>query len=88
MINRSQMAKQISTPPTGRGNMSLYENIRKRRASGKPMRNKGDKGAPSNQDFVNAAKTAKMAKGGMINKGYKNGGCVMAGRGGKYKGEM
>jgi|SaaInlV_120m_DNA_3_1039746.scaffolds.fasta_scaffold34977_1 hypothetical protein len=88
MINRSQMAKQISTPPTGRGNMSLYENIRKRRASGKPMRNKGDKGAPSNQDFVNAAKTAKMAKGGMINKGYMNGGCVMAGRGGKYKGEM
>jgi hypothetical protein len=88
MISRSQMAKQISTPPTGRGNMSLYENIRKRRASGKPMRNKGDKGAPSNQDFVNAAKTAKMAKGGMINKGYMNGGCVMAGRGGKYKGEM
>jgi hypothetical protein len=33
-------------------------------------------------------KTAKMAKGGMINKGYMNGGCVMAGRGGKYKGEM
>ena len=88
MISRSQMAKQISTPPTGRGNMSLYENIRKRRASGKPMRDKGDKGAPSNQDFVNAAKTAKMAKGGMINKGYMNGGCVMAGRGGKYKGEM
>jgi len=88
MISRSQMAKQISTPPTGRGNMSLYENIRKRRASGKPMRNKGDKGAPSNQDFVNAAKTAKMAKGGMINKGYMNGGCVMAGRGGKYKGAM
>lgn len=88
MISRSQMAKQISTPPTGRGNMSLYENIRKRRASGKPMRKKGDKGAPSNQDFVNAAKTAKKAKGGMINKGYKNGGCVMAGRGGKYKGGM
>ena len=88
MIIRSQMAKQISTPPTRRGNMSLYENIRKRQASGKPMRNKGDKGAPSNQDFVNAAKTAKKAKGGMINKGYKNGGCVMAGRGGKYKGGM
>lgn len=88
MISRSQMAKQISTPPTGRSNMSLYENIRKRRASGKPMRKKGDKGAPSNQDFVNAAKTAKKAKGGMINKGYKNGGCVMAGRGGKYKGGM
>lgn len=88
MISRSQMAKQISTPTTRDGNMSLYENIRKRRASGKPMRKKGDKGAPSNQDFVNASKTAKKAKGGMINKGYKNGGCVMAGRGGKYKGGM
>ena len=62
--------------------MSLYENIRKRRASGKPMRNKGDKGAPSNQDFVNAAKTAKKAKGGMINKGYKNGGKVKGYKGG------
>ena len=39
--------------------MSLYENIRKRRASGKPMRKKGQKGAPSDQDFANAAKTAK-----------------------------
>ena len=58
--------------------MSLYENIRNRRESGKPMRKKGAKGAPSDQDFVNAAKTAK--------KGYKNGGCVMAGRGGSFKG--
>lgn len=39
--------------------MSLYENIRKRRASGKPMRKKGQKGAPTDQDFRNAAKTAK-----------------------------
>ena len=37
----------------------LYENIHKRRASGKPMRKKGAKGAPSDADFKNAAKTAK-----------------------------
>jgi len=30
----------------------------------------------------------KMMRGGMVKKGYKNGGCVMAGRGGSYKGEM
>jgi hypothetical protein len=29
-----------------------------------------------------------LANGGMVKKGYKNGGCVMAGRGGSYKGEM
>lgn len=39
--------------------MSLYENIRKRRASGKPPRPKGAKGAPSDADFRRAAKTAK-----------------------------
>lgn len=39
--------------------MSLYENIRKRRASGKPMRKRGDKGAPTDADFRRAAKTAK-----------------------------
>ena len=39
--------------------MSLYENIRKRRQSGKKPRKPGQKGAPSKQDFVNAAKTAR-----------------------------
>ena len=42
--------------------MSLYENIRKRRASGKPPRKKGQKGAPSAADFRNAAKTAVKRK--------------------------
>ncbi len=37
----------------------LYENIRLRRASGKPMRKKGQKGAPSDAAFKAAAKTAK-----------------------------
>ena len=40
----------------------LYANIRKRRASGKPPRKVGSKGAPSAQDFKNAAKTAKKRK--------------------------
>ena len=44
--------------------MSLYENIHKKRkrikeGSGERMRKKGAKGAPSDKDFKNAAKTAK-----------------------------
>jgi hypothetical protein len=37
----------------------LYDNIHAKRKSGETMRSKGDKGAPSEQDFKNAAKTAK-----------------------------
>ena len=37
----------------------LYANIHKKRKSGRKMRNKGDKGSPSSQDFANAAKTAR-----------------------------
>ena len=37
----------------------LYANIHARKASGKKMRNKGDKGAPSEKDFKDSAKTAK-----------------------------
>ena len=44
--------------PHGRKH-GLYENIRLRRKSGKKMRKKGDKGAPTDKDFKNAAKTAK-----------------------------
>lgn len=44
--------------------MSLYENIRNKQnrvknGSGERMRRKGEKGAPSDTDFENAAKTAK-----------------------------
>jgi hypothetical protein len=46
------------------GRVGLYANInakRKRIASGskEKMRKPGSKGAPSNQDFINSAKTAK-----------------------------
>lgn len=44
--------------------MSLYENIHRKRAriekgSGEKMRKKGTKGAPTDKNFRNAAKTAK-----------------------------
>ena len=44
--------------------MSLYENVHKKRkriaaGSGERMRKKGEKGAPSEKDWYNAAKTAK-----------------------------
>ena len=37
----------------------LYTNIHNRRASGKKMRKKGDKGAPTDAAFKRAKKTAK-----------------------------
>ena len=56
----------------------LYKNIHEKRnrikaGSGEKMREPGSKGAPTDKAFKESAKTAK--------KGYKNGGCVMAGRG-------
>lgn len=88
-MNRSQMAKQITEVPMKRG---LYANIHAKRrriaeGSGERMRSPGDEGAPSSKDFEDAAKTAKR-NGGMVKKGYANGGCVMSGRGGKFKGSM
>jgi hypothetical protein len=46
------------------GKAGLYENINAKRkriakGSGEKMRKPGAKGAPSNQDFINSAKTAK-----------------------------
>jgi len=41
----------------------LYANIHAKRKRGATMRKKGDAGAPSNQDFKDAAKTAKANKG-------------------------
>ena len=42
--------------------MGLYANIHARRKSGKPMRKKGAKGAPTDAAFKAAAKTAKKTK--------------------------
>jgi hypothetical protein len=41
----------------------LYANIQAKRARGEKMRKPGEEGAPSAQDFKNAAKTAKKKKG-------------------------
>jgi len=55
----------------------LYANIHAKRKRGGKMRKKGDKGAPSSQDFANAARTAKedvdlfdVISGKFINEGY------------------
>ncbi len=40
----------------------LYANIHAKRKAGKKMRKKGEKGAPSDKDFRDAAKTAKKRK--------------------------
>ena len=42
----------------------LYANIHAKRKSGRKMKKKGQKGAPTDQDFINAAKTAKKYKHG------------------------
>jgi len=41
------------------GKVGLYDNIHAKRARGAKMRKPGQKGAPTAQDFINAAKTAK-----------------------------
>ncbi len=43
----------------------LYANIHARRKSGKPMRKKGAKGAPTDAAFKRAAKTAKKRRKGL-----------------------
>ena len=54
----------------------LYANINAKRnrikaGSGEKMRSAGDKGAPSKQDFVDSAKTAKKSHGGELHGGQK-----------------
>jgi hypothetical protein len=65
----------------------LYDNIHAKRkrikaGSGETMRPKGAKGAPSEKDFEDAAKTAKMAEGGLFHRGC---GAVMPDRRKKTK---
>jgi hypothetical protein len=63
------------------GNRGLWDNIHAKRkriaeGSGERMRNKGDKGAPTEKAIK---QSQGLAKGGKVR--YKNGGCVMSGRG-------
>jgi hypothetical protein len=41
------------------GRVGLYANINAKRERGAKMRKKGAPGAPTEQDFINSAKTAK-----------------------------
>lgn len=85
------MGKGTHTTKDGRTvKKGLYYNINKKKAEGKKSRPKGAKGAPSAQDFKDAAKTAKkkdgglykMAEGGMFHRGC---GAVMPDRKKKTK---
>jgi hypothetical protein len=66
----------------------LWENIENKRkriegGSGERMRSPGDKGAPT----AEAIKDSQGKKnGGMVR--YMDGGCVMAGRGGTFRGTV
>lgn len=51
-----KMKKEETLKEKGKG---LYYNINKKRKEGRPMRKKGEKGAPSETDFANAKKTAQ-----------------------------
>lgn len=76
---RGNMQQQITEAPMGK--RGLWDNIHAKRERGEKMRKKGAPGAPTDEAF----KAAQGKKnGGMV--GYKNGGCVMAGRGGDCKG--
>lgn len=44
------------------GKTGLYANINAKRKRGAKMRKPGDPGAPTKQDFINSAKTAKGKK--------------------------
>ena len=71
------MGKKTHTTQDGRtATRGLYYNINQKRKRGEKMRKPGEKGAPSKQDFEDAAKTAKKAGGGiykMADGGLKNG---------------
>jgi hypothetical protein len=72
-VRPSKLPRQAdNSPPEGGpvpgikkgGKVGLYANIIAKRkrisaGSGEKMRKPGSKGAPSNQDFINSAKTAK-----------------------------
>jgi len=84
MISRNQMSFQVSKSPQEEikmGKPGLWTNIHNKRkriegGSGERMRSKGEKGAPTEEAIK---RSQGKAKGGMVR--YKNGGCVMAGRG-------
>jgi len=67
-IIKSMVAVSIQRWVSNMSKPGLYANIHAKRARGEKMRDKGDKGAPSEQDFIDSAKTAKknMGHGGNV----------------------
>ena len=70
-VNPSKMPKGKRTPRRDDtdftqyaegGRVGLYANINAKRERGAKMRKPGQKGAPSAQDFIDSAKTAKGPK--------------------------
>ena len=57
--DKDKVKKEEKLDEKGKG---LYYNINKKRKEGRPMRKKGEKGAPSEDDFKSAAKTAKESQ--------------------------
>jgi len=54
--------QQVWLSERGQQLMGLWSNMHKRRESGKPMRKKGAKGAPTDAAFAKAKLTAKKPK--------------------------
>lgn len=74
MISRGQETFQVSKGRSEMGKNGLWDNIRKRKASGKKMREKGAPGAPTDKAFKNAqglmnGGMVKYDKGGLVRKG-------------------
>ena len=57
-IKRKDDPNEVSMYAEG-GEVGLYANINAKRKRGEKMRKPGQKGAPTNQAFIDSAKTAK-----------------------------
>ena len=57
-IKRKDDPNEVSMYAEG-GKVGLYANINAKRKRGEKMRKPGQKGAPTNQAFIDSAKTAK-----------------------------
>ena len=66
------MAKDTHKTQDGRTvKKGLYYYINKKKKEGRKPRKAGSKGAPSKQDFIDSAKTAKKSHGGELHGGQK-----------------
>ena len=73
----------------GTESAAIKQDLKAAREDNKPLNKPGIRVTASGgkNPGANLKPMVKKAGGGMV-KGYKNGGCVMSGRGSKYKGSM